>query len=146
MNEQEYIAGETCYRPEPSKCYYSPCGKIGKCVKDIPDYDPRNPVETYNVKFVTDNMPQYYKIKMPAYYIAKHSDEDLQAAIEVAVFAERLKCSEDYLADCAAAVEAARLEEREACAKLLENKYTNGDNCECWLESMAEEIRARGTA
>ena len=48
MNEQEYIAGETCYRPEPSKCYYSPCGKIGKCVKDIPDYDPRKPIETYN--------------------------------------------------------------------------------------------------
>jgi hypothetical protein len=47
-NEQEYIAGETCYRPEPSKCYYSPCGKIGKCVKDIPDYDPRKPIETYN--------------------------------------------------------------------------------------------------
>jgi hypothetical protein len=33
--------------------------------------------------------------------------------------------------------------EREACALLLENKYTNGDNCECWLESMAEEIRGR---
>jgi hypothetical protein len=36
-----------------------------------------------------------------------------------------------------------RQEEREACAKMLENKYTNGDNCECWLESMAEEIRGR---
>ena len=31
---------------------------------------------------------------------------------------EREKCSEDYLADCVAAVEAARLEEREACANL----------------------------
>ena len=39
--------------------------------------------------------------------------------------------------------ELVRQEEREACAKLLENKYTNGDNCECWLESMAEEIRGR---
>ena len=56
---------------------------------------------------------------------------------------ERAKCASDYLNDCAAAVEAARLEEREACAKLLENKYTNGDNCECWLESMAQEIRGR---
>ena len=62
---------------------------------------------------------------------------------DAARFDERLKCSGDYLADCAAAVEAARLEEREACALLLENKYTNGDNCECWLESMAEEIRGR---
>jgi len=47
VNLQTYLEGETCYRPEPSKCYYSPCGKIGKCVKDIPDYDPRKPVETY---------------------------------------------------------------------------------------------------
>jgi len=39
--------------------------------------------------------------------------------------------------------ELVRQDEREACAKLLENKYTNGDNCECWLESMAEEIRGR---
>ena len=39
--------------------------------------------------------------------------------------------------------ELVRQDEREKCAKLLENKYTNGDNCECWLESMAEEIRGR---
>jgi hypothetical protein len=47
-----------------------------------------------------------------------------------------------YKAWCAG-WDAALLAEREACAKLLENKYTNGDNCECWLESMAEEIRGR---
>ena len=39
--------------------------------------------------------------------------------------------------------ELVRQEEREVCGKMLENKYTNGDNCECWLESMAEEIRGR---
>jgi hypothetical protein len=80
------------------------------------EYDKYKNSPDYKEGFVTDNMPQYYKIKMPTYYIAKHSDEDLQAA----VLAERLKCSEDYLADCAAAVEAARLEEREACAKLCD--------------------------
>ncbi len=46
-NLQTYVEGETCYRPEPSKCYYSPCKQIGKCVKDIPDYDPRKPDEIY---------------------------------------------------------------------------------------------------
>ena len=110
--EKEYIAGETCYRPEPSKCYYSPCGKIGKCVKDIPDYDPREPIETYNIKEINEafdreydkykNSPEYkkhikdmgekdfVKIKMPTYYIAKHSDEDLRAA----VLAEREACAQ----------------------------------------------------
>jgi hypothetical protein len=45
--------------------------------------------------------------------------------------------------ECIRFAELVRQDEREACAKLLENKYTNGDNCECWLESMAEEIRGR---
>jgi hypothetical protein len=34
--------------------------------------------------------------------------------------------------------------EREACAKLCENIYTNGDGAECWLENAAEKIRNRG--
>ena len=34
---------------------------------------------------------------------------------------ERAKCATDYLQDCCDAVDAARIEEREACAKLLEN-------------------------
>jgi hypothetical protein len=46
------------------------------------------------------NSPEYkegfVKIKMPEYYIAKHSDEDLRAAV---------------------------LAEREACAKLCEDEY-----------------------
>ena len=52
-------------------------------------------------------------------------------------------CKKQVKAAMVAAIEEAILMEREACAKLLENKYTNGDNCECWLESMAEEIRGR---
>jgi hypothetical protein len=43
---------------------------------------------------------------------------------------------------CAYAAGAAA--EREACAKLCENIYTNGDGAECWLENAAKKIRARG--
>jgi hypothetical protein len=47
---------------------------------------------------------------------------DLECFAELVRLDERLKCSEDYLADWgAAAIEAARLEEREACAKLCES-------------------------
>ena len=45
---------------------------------------------------------------------------DLECFAELVRLDERLKYSEDYLADCAAAVEAAKLEEREACAKLCD--------------------------
>lgn len=34
--------------------------------------------------------------------------------------------------------------EREACAKVCESIYTNGDGAECWLENVASKIRARG--
>ena len=34
--------------------------------------------------------------------------------------------------------------EREACAKVCESIYTNGDGAECWLENAASQIRARG--
>lgn len=49
---------------------------------------------------------------------------------------ERDKCAADYLQDCCDAVDAARLEEREAIAKICDAS-TNLD----WL---AKEIRARG--
>ena len=48
---------------------------------------------------------------------------------------ERKKCAADYLQDCCDAVDAARLEEREACALL----------CDEWFASTAgQAIRARG--
>ena len=59
---------------------------------------------------------------------------DLECFAELVRLDERLKCSEDYLADCAAAVEAAKLEEREACAKL----------CEGYQFDYATVIRSRG--
>jgi hypothetical protein len=33
--------------------------------------------------------------------------------------------------------------EREACAKVCEGIYTNGDGAECWLQNAAAAIRAR---
>ena len=73
----------------------------------------------------------FVKIKMPTYYIAKHSDEDLQAA----VLAETKACAKHYLAIMRDAVEQAVLKEREACAKLCEAEYKI---------RLAETIRARG--
>lgn len=83
---------------------------------------------------------------------------------------ERDKCAQDYLQDCADAVEAARLEEREqishtylkltleavirereACAKLCESKmideYATGKvdhNEQAWTDWCAAAIRQRG--
>jgi len=55
----------------------------------------------------------FVKIKMPEYYIAKHSDEDLRAAV---------------------------LAEREACAKLCDHWASYGALA---AEACAESIRAR---
>jgi hypothetical protein len=70
------------------------------------------------------NSPDYkafVKIKMPTYYIAKHSDEDLQAAVA----AEREACAEHYLAIMRDAVAQAVKRAREACAKLCEQEHDN---------------------
>jgi len=40
--------------------------------------------------------------------------------------------------------EEAVLAEREACAKLCEEKETYGDPVQCWLDDCAASIRARG--
>jgi hypothetical protein len=76
----------------------------------------------------------FVKLKMPTYYIAKHSDEDLQAAVQ----AEREACAEHYLAIMRDAVEQAALREREACAKVCDDLFlSDGEWC-------AKSIRARG--
>ena len=54
--------------------------------------------------------------------------EALVVACEQAADKERDKCAADYLQDCCNAIDVARLEEREACAKLCESQiksYTN---------------------
>jgi hypothetical protein len=66
------------------------------------------------------NSPDYkafVKIKMPQYYIAKHSDEDLQAAV---------------------------LAEREACAKLCDEHAKESWDQEGGALNCADKIRARG--
>jgi len=68
--------------------------------------------------------------------------EALAVACEQTADKERDKCAADYLQDCCDAVDAARLEEREACAKLCENVVNN----EGYVQSKwcAAAIRARG--
>jgi hypothetical protein len=79
---------------------------------------------------------EFVKIKMPTYYIAKHSDEDLQAA----VLAERESCAEHYLGIMRDAVAQAVNREREACAKLCESE---GHRIDASWESCAAAIRGR---
>ena len=67
-----------------------------------------------------ENKYEFVKIKMPTYYIAKHSDEDLQAAV---------------------------LAEREACAKLCDDAslyfIDQGMNAVDGADYCANEIRGR---
>ena len=60
--------------------------------------------------------------------IAKGMQEELQAKFEQTYM-------EGVIAGAAA--------EREACAKVCEGIYTNGDGAECWLQNAAAAIRAR---
>ncbi len=75
MSETQYVAGETCYRPEPSKCYYSPCKQIGKCVKDIPNYDPRKPVEEYKEKKMNPLSPEKILRNLDHGYTMTHQEQ-----------------------------------------------------------------------
>ena len=93
----------------------------GHYVCECAFWEPEDEDEQYNVKFVTDNATFYHKIKTPTYYIAKHSDEDLQAAV---------------------------LAEREACIKLLEDFSKTGmapvkDTWRMGLIAGANAIRGR---
>jgi disulfide oxidoreductase YuzD len=56
---------------------------------------------------------------------------------------ERDKCSSDYLQDCCDAIDAARLEEREACAKIIED-YVEEGLMDGHALRAAKTIRARG--
>lgn len=65
-------------------------------------------------------------------------DEDIERFAQLVRDDERDECSLDYLQDCTNAIDAARLEEREACALLCEEWYLAG--------AAANAIRARGKA
>ena len=67
-------------------------------------------------RYSREHKEGFVKLKMPKYYIAKHSDEDLQAAVAT----EREACAEHYLAIMRDAVAQAVKREREACATLCE--------------------------
>jgi hypothetical protein len=74
-------------------------------------------------RYSREHKEGFVKLKMPTYYIAKHSDEDLRAAVA----AEREACAEHYLGIMRDAVEQAVKREREACAKLCDKStYWNG--------------------
>jgi hypothetical protein len=64
-------------------------------------------------RYSREHKEGFVKIKMPTYYIAKYSDEDLRAAV---------------------------LKEREACAKLCESE---GHRIDASWESCATAIRGR---
>lgn len=56
-------------------------------------------------------------------FISQEQMELVERFAELVRQDERTQCAADYLEDCARAVEAARLEEREACAQLCEKHY-----------------------
>jgi hypothetical protein len=71
---------------------------------------------------------------------------DLERFAELVRQDERDKCAQDYLQDCCDAVDAARLEEREACAALVEggNHVHPKAPDAVWAKTVAKLIRARG--
>ena len=72
--------------------------------------------------------------------------EDLERFAQLVRDDERDKCASDYLQDCCDAVDAARLEEREACAKLcleLVQAKASGESYEDGTYDCAAAIRAR---
>ena len=73
---------------------------------------------------------------------------DLERFAELVRQDERDKCAQDYLQDCCNAIDAARLEEREACAKLCDDKasQSGSDHEAGGMYWCAELIRARGEA
>ena len=72
--------------------------------------------------------------------------ETIERFAELVRADERDKCAQDYLQDCCNAIDAARLEEREACAALCDDKasQSGSDHEAGGMYWCAELIRARG--
>jgi hypothetical protein len=72
--------------------------------------------------------------------------DELERFAELVRDDERDKCAADYLQDCCDAVEAARLEEREACAVLAEGQGRIHEKAPdaIWAKVVGRLIRARG--
>ena len=73
-------------------------------------------------------------------------DAELERFADLVRDDERDKCAQDYLQDCCDAVEAARLEEREAIALLVEADGRVHEKAPdfVWRQTVAKLIRARG--
>jgi hypothetical protein len=78
--------------------------------------------------------------------LVRQDERDKCAQEELIRADERDKCAQDYLQDCCDAIEAARLEEREACAKLCTEmgRQSSSDHEAGGMYWCAEAIRARG--
>jgi hypothetical protein len=73
-------------------------------------------------------------------------DKELERFADLVRDDERDKCASDYLQDCCDAIEAARLEEREAIAALVEadgRVHPKAPDA-VWAKTVAKLIRARG--
>jgi hypothetical protein len=73
-------------------------------------------------------------------------EEELERFADLVRQDERDKCAQDYLQDCCDAIEAARLEEREAIAALVEadgRVHPKAPDA-VWAKTVAKLIRARG--
>ena len=80
-------------------------------------------------------------------------DLELQRFVELIRAEERDKCAQDYLQDCIDSIDAATLEEREACAALCDAECNKEDpmkiigtyesGCYLTAEFLANEIRSR---
>jgi hypothetical protein len=73
-------------------------------------------------------------------------EEELERFAELIRQDERDKCAQDYFQDCCDAIEAARLEEREAIAALVEADGRVHEKAPdaVWAKTVAKLIRARG--
>jgi hypothetical protein len=80
------------------------------------------------------------------WWIAYDDSKDLERFAELIRQDERDKCAQDYLQDCCDAIDAARLEEREAIAALVEadgRVHPKAPDA-VWAKTVAKLIRARG--
>ena len=108
--------------------------------------------------------PKDNELRMQIGLVITHTDDELlfvrseknpnildalQAFADLVRDDERANCAADYLQDCCDAVNAARLEEREACVKLLEDfakteMVPAKDTWRMGVMAAANALRARG--
>ncbi len=83
----------------------------------------------------------------------KDQERQIERFAELIRADERDKCAQEYLQDCSDAIDAARLEVRESCAKICDAECNKEDSmkiistyesgCYMMAEFLANEIRSR---